>query len=232
MPYRDPEAGRANARRRYAANKVAINEAARRAYAADPEKKLAASRRSKAAHPASRRLQQLSSTHHVKDFSAMFHAMWVEQDGYCYLCDRPLVPGRDTVIDHDHSCCPAQRSCEVCRRGLAHRECNFLVGHADDDPERLEIIAYNLAFAVDATRARIAAKPEQLTMDWLKSSHGHNVAGSVTPAEDHCRAVAPRRDRHGKPRCLRPSLHQPPGASCRRAAFCCPAGAASHGGAR
>ena len=32
-----------------------------------------------------------------------------------------------------------------CRRGLTHRSCNILLGHAEDDPEKLMRIAINFA---------------------------------------------------------------------------------------
>jgi hypothetical protein len=56
-------------------------------------------------------------------------AMWKRQAGRCYLCDQALPEDRGKVhIDHDHSCCGKDRSCGRCRRGLAHRICNTLLG--------------------------------------------------------------------------------------------------------
>jgi hypothetical protein len=36
------------------------------------------------------------------------HKMWVAQEGQCYLCERPLALD-EAVIDHDHSCCGAEK---------------------------------------------------------------------------------------------------------------------------
>lgn len=73
-------------------------------------------------------------------------AMWSAQRGRCCYCERSLPVDRKQVhIDHDHSCCPPKRSCVLCRRGLACAVCNLIVGYADDDADRLEVITRNLA---------------------------------------------------------------------------------------
>lgn len=72
-------------------------------------------------------------------------AMWSAQAGRCCYCQDPLPVNRRQVhIDHDHSCCPPKRSCVLCRRGLSCQNCNFVVGNAGDDPDRLERIASSL----------------------------------------------------------------------------------------
>lgn len=79
-----------------------------------------------------------------------FQALWNSQDGLCYLCEDPLEPGINTVIEHDHSCCIKGRSCDKCRRGLAHRKCNLLLGLANDNPDLLMKIAMNFKEKNDA----------------------------------------------------------------------------------
>ena len=69
------------------------------------------------------------------------------QDGLCYLCKELLGPDSEVHIDHDHSCCPPTRSCDRRRRGLAHRDCNRLIGIAGEDPGKLELMAANLRAA-------------------------------------------------------------------------------------
>lgn len=81
--------------------------------------------------------------------------MWREQDGCCYLCGRELGPHRMAVIEHDHRCCPPNKSCAVCRRGLACYPCNSIIGLAADDPDLLETIARNLRPALAAVTERL-----------------------------------------------------------------------------
>jgi hypothetical protein len=40
-------------------------------------------------------------------------------------------------IDHSHNCCPKDKSCEKCRRGLLCSFCNRALGLFHDDPELL-----------------------------------------------------------------------------------------------
>ena len=86
-------------------------------------------------------------------------AMWRAQDGRCCYCEQTLpAEPRQVHIDHDHRCCPPKRSCILCRRGLACQNCNFVVGNAGDDPDRLELIARNLR--------RLRAKSVQYPRDY------------------------------------------------------------------
>jgi Recombination endonuclease VII len=93
---------------------------------------------------------------HGCDWEELFAQLWLAQDGKCYLCEDPL--DRDAYraihLDHDHSCCPLGKSCAVCRRGLACRRCNVLIGWVDHDPGRLRLIADNLDVANTLFRQR------------------------------------------------------------------------------
>lgn len=63
-----------------------------------------------------------------------YQEMMEAQMGFCGIggCDRPIHS-----VDHDHSCCPGQKTCGKCVRALLCRECNVMLGLAQDDPQRL-----------------------------------------------------------------------------------------------
>lgn len=57
--------------------------------------------------------------------------------GLCEICRESV----GTCIDHDHACCPDEKSCGKCVRGLLCRGCNWALGHMRDNPERLRAAA-------------------------------------------------------------------------------------------
>ncbi len=104
------------------------------------------------------------------------HGPWAEEDratllaaqgGRCYLCGEEMTQ-KSERIDHDHSCCPKNQSCRICRRGVAHHGCNILIGLAGDDPAALRRIADALEAAQLAfTQRKTAANKntgEQLAL--------------------------------------------------------------------
>jgi hypothetical protein len=107
------------------------------------------------------RKQQIRATMHP-NYESWFAATWQAQDGACYLCGKPLdkdVEPMDKaaiVIEHDHSHCATGRSCDLCRRGLAHRICNTVIGLAGDDPVLLRKMADALEAAMSAVAERVA----------------------------------------------------------------------------
>lgn len=70
---------------------------------------------------------------------ADYTSMLAGQGGVCAICGSadPFGKGRRFHVDHDHSCCPGQRSCGACVRGLLCGRCNPGLGAFDDDPDRL-----------------------------------------------------------------------------------------------
>lgn len=65
---------------------------------------------------------------------AEYRTRLAQQDGVCALCggtetglDRTGEP-KPLSVDHDHGCCPGQRSCGKCTRGLLCRRCNTALG--------------------------------------------------------------------------------------------------------
>lgn len=97
--------------------------------------------------------------------------LWREQDGQCYLCERP-VELADAVLDHDHRCCPLDAYCSYCVRGVACNGCNQAIGILKDDPGLLELVAHNLRTKLTEVSERLASKPEQLTLSDAEERHG------------------------------------------------------------
>lgn len=68
-----------------------------------------------------------------------FQAMIEAQDGLCAICSK--VPEQSgTVlwaIDHDHDCCPGEKGCKKCFRGLLCNSCNRGLGFFGDSVESL-----------------------------------------------------------------------------------------------
>lgn len=98
-----------------------------------------------------------SRSAHGVEWAALFEGLWEAQAGLCYLCKQPLDrdASRQVHLDHDHRCCPLGRSCERCRRGLACKSCNLIIGLAQDNPERLRQIAEALALAAESVTLRM-----------------------------------------------------------------------------
>lgn len=59
--------------------------------------------------------------------------------GACSLCGNPPAVGRALVVDHDHNCCPGEKSCGNCVRGLLCDNCNIGLGHFKDSVESLQL---------------------------------------------------------------------------------------------
>lgn len=91
-----------------------------------------------------------------------FAALWEAQMGRCCYCGNDLPRDRKQVhVDHDHSCCPPNKSCGDCRRGLACQGCNTGIGCLRDDPDLMIRVAENLRRLKAEARARIEARPVQ-----------------------------------------------------------------------
>lgn len=90
-----------------------------------------------------------------------WRAMRAGQDGRCYLCQE-LLPDdpRKVAVDHDHRCCPPERSCATCRRGLACINCNTAIGMARDNPALLRMMAAALEQAQANVDARMGVAPQ------------------------------------------------------------------------
>jgi endogenous inhibitor of DNA gyrase (YacG/DUF329 family) len=113
---------------------------------------------------------------HGTDYDGLIAALWDVQDGKCYLCRDPLLRDqpREVHLDHDHRCCQLAKSCERCRRGLACRRCNYLIGLAKDDPDCLRRIADGLEKAISGVTVRLEVPRQE------------RERTSYAPNCDHC----------------------------------------------
>ena len=63
----------------------------------------------------------------------------LEEQVHCKICKTELLKkDRDWVVDHDHNCCPKNKSCDNCRRGFICQPCNKVLGFAKDNTEILQ----------------------------------------------------------------------------------------------
>ena len=66
-----------------------------------------------------------------------YRGLYEAQAGVCAICGGTNANDYRLSIDHDHSCCSGMGSCGLCVRGLLCGACNFILGHANDDADRL-----------------------------------------------------------------------------------------------
>lgn len=68
---------------------------------------------------------------------SQYDSLVARYDNCCWRCRRPetAVSASGNVqrlsVDHDHACCPGDRSCGKCIRGLLCVSCNFVLGRID-----------------------------------------------------------------------------------------------------
>lgn len=113
-----------------------------------------------------RRRKPGGKTPHERLRDDLITTLWHEQGGRCYLCDEP-VDLVNATLDHDHRCCPLGRVCRFCARGATCANCNKMIGHANDNPERLERVARNLRRKLAEIDMRLAQKPVQPILEFL-----------------------------------------------------------------
>ena len=65
-----------------------------------------------------------------------YNEMLEQQGGVCAVCkqgelmvDKRTNQVRRLAVDHDHTCCPSDKSCGKCVRGLLCHKCNTFLGH-------------------------------------------------------------------------------------------------------
>ena len=88
---------------------------------------------------------RLKSAHKIT--VEQFKQILAEQGNVCKICKQSNNEERGYVVDHDHNCCPKNKSCDKCRRGIICQSCNKTLGFAKDNPEILQnAIDYLLTF--------------------------------------------------------------------------------------
>lgn len=60
-----------------------------------------------------------------------------EHQGGCAICGHTDPGSKGWTVDHDHRCCPREKSCPSCRRGILCGWCNKMLGAAFDRPQIL-----------------------------------------------------------------------------------------------
>lgn len=65
------------------------------------------------------------------------------QDGTCAICGNELdfEKHNGVCIDHDHTCCPGEKTCGLCIRDVLCDACNKGLGNFKDSPDLLRIAA-------------------------------------------------------------------------------------------
>lgn len=71
-----------------------------------------------------------------------YDLMLSAQGGGCAVCGvTESADGSSLAVDHDHGCCPGERACGLCVRGLLCRDCNQGLGLYRDRPDLLRAAA-------------------------------------------------------------------------------------------
>ena len=76
-----------------------------------------------------------------------------EQGGVCAICGTDQDSGRGRFhIDHDHACCPTDKTCGKCLRGILCSLCNTRLGVWESE-WRLKAMEYLTKYATENLRA-------------------------------------------------------------------------------
>ncbi len=121
-----------------AKNKQMIKEKRRAYYLANRERCLAQSRAWQEANRERFLLQK--GAWRIGMTVEQYLALLASANGMCAICGSTEVGSANKArmsVDHDHRCCPGDKSCGKCIRGVICNRCNTGLARFDDDPDRL-----------------------------------------------------------------------------------------------
>ena len=85
-----------------------------------------------------------------------YDRMLEQQGGVCALCSSPEPEGRGRFhVDHDHLCCPTDKTCGKCIRGLLCSPCNVRLGVLENTLWVEKAQAYLKNTAIEDLRAAL-----------------------------------------------------------------------------
>ena len=104
------------------------------------------------------------------------------QEGKCEVCRVEMTAEShkktSVAVDHDHACCPGNKSCGKCIRGMLCSMCNFMLGFANDNVETLaNAIQYLNKFKENQCQTQekptsyAQNQPEPILGAWVKPSY-------------------------------------------------------------
>ncbi len=120
-----------------------VTASRRRRLEEDPEYRSLLNQRSAASRARARADGRLQVTQRKQSLKAKgltleaFDARLAAQGRRCDICRKPFKNAKGTHVDHDHSCCPGDKSCGKCVRGILCGECNTGLGKFNDSPALL-----------------------------------------------------------------------------------------------
>lgn len=71
-----------------------------------------------------------------------WNAMFERQGHSCAICHVETPNGRSWMVDHDHACCPGQKTCGKCVRAILCHPCNITVGYLERHPDIQKVLEY------------------------------------------------------------------------------------------
>lgn len=85
-----------------------------------------------------------------------YNEIFKSQNSVCAICKQPPKDGERLNVDHDHACCPGEKTCGKCIRGLLCRNCNHGIGNFKDNSSVIRESANYVDFWADRKENQIA----------------------------------------------------------------------------